>query len=95
VVNPSDPDATLDSHKVRSYQVQLGETCSPVNQTQLIVFAIPEQAHQSDSGRNLDQVVQRPNEPSTNDGDVATIDCKQTAQKHFVSTQNGNRKCLQ
>lgn len=50
VVNPSDPDATLDGHKGSGYQVQLGETCSPVNQTQLIVVAIPEQAHQSDSG---------------------------------------------
>jgi hypothetical protein len=49
VVNPSDPDATLDGHKGSGYQVQLSETCSPVNQTQLIVAAIPEQAHQSDS----------------------------------------------
>lgn len=49
VVNPSDPDATLDGHKGSGYQVQLSETCSSVNQTQLIVAAIPEQAHQSDS----------------------------------------------
>lgn len=49
VVNPSDPDATLDGHKGSGYQVQLSETCSPDNETQLIVAAIPEQAHQSDS----------------------------------------------
>ena len=49
VVNPSDPDATLDGHKGSGYQIQLSETCSPDNETQLIVSAIPEQAHQSDS----------------------------------------------
>ena len=49
VVNPSDPDATLDGHKGSGYQLQLSETCSPDNETQLIVSAIPEQAHQSDS----------------------------------------------
>ena len=49
VVNPSDPDATLDGHKGSGYQIQLSETCSPENETQLIVSAIPEQAHQSDS----------------------------------------------
>ena len=49
VVNPSDPDATLDGHKGSGYQIQLSETCRPNNETQLIVSAIPEQAHQSDS----------------------------------------------
>jgi hypothetical protein len=49
VVNPSDPDATLDGHKGSGYQIQLSETYSPDNETQLIVSAIPEQAHQSDS----------------------------------------------
>ena len=49
VVNPSDPDATLDGHKGSGYQIQLSETCSPDNEIQLIVSAIPEQAHQSDS----------------------------------------------
>lgn len=49
VVNPSDPDATLDGHKGSGYQIQLSETCSSDNETQLIVSAIPEQAHQSDS----------------------------------------------
>ena len=41
-------DATLDGHKGSGYQIQLSETCSPDNETQLIVSAIPEQAHQSD-----------------------------------------------
>jgi hypothetical protein len=49
IVNPSDPDATLDGHKGSGYQIQLSETCSPSNDTQLITSAIPEQAHQSDS----------------------------------------------
>jgi hypothetical protein len=37
--------------------------------------------------RSLDQMVQQPNEPSANDGDVATIDCKQIAQKIIASTK--------
>jgi len=50
IVNPSDPDATLDGHKGSGYQIQLSETCSDANETQLIVSAIPQQAHQSDAG---------------------------------------------
>jgi hypothetical protein len=50
IVNPSDPDATLDGHKGSGYQIQLSETCSDANETQLIVSAIPPQAHQSDAG---------------------------------------------
>lgn len=42
VCNPSDPDATFDGHKGSGYQVQLSETCSPDNDVQLIVSAIPE-----------------------------------------------------
>jgi hypothetical protein len=49
IVNPSDVDATLDGHKGSGYQIQLSETCSEENQTQLIVSAIPQQAHQSDA----------------------------------------------
>jgi hypothetical protein len=49
IVNPSDVDATLDGHKGSGYQVQLSETCSEENETQLIVSAIPQQAHQSDA----------------------------------------------
>ena len=49
VCNPSDPDATFDGHKGSGYQVQLSETCSPDNDVQLIVSAIPETAVKSDS----------------------------------------------
>jgi|GEM_PF-6603966 len=49
VCNPSDPDATFDGHKGSGYQVQLSETCSPDNNVQLIVNAIPETAVKSDS----------------------------------------------
>jgi hypothetical protein len=41
--------------------------------------------------RSLDQMVQQPNEPSTNDGDVATINCKQTAQKLIASTKRQSK----
>ena len=47
--NPSDPDATFDGHKGSGYQVQLSETCSPDNEVQLSVSAIPETAVKSDS----------------------------------------------
>jgi hypothetical protein len=49
ICNPSDPDATLDGHKGSGYQVQLSETCSPENEVQLIVCALPETACQSDA----------------------------------------------
>lgn len=49
VVNPSDPDATLDGHKGVGFQVQLSETCSDENATQLITCAIPETAVNADS----------------------------------------------
>ena len=57
VCNPSDPDATRDGHKGSGYQVQLSETCSPDNEVQLIVSAIPETACQSDSA-SLEVVVE-------------------------------------
>jgi hypothetical protein len=41
--------------------------------------------------RSLDRMVQQPNEPSTNDGDVATINCKQTAQKLIASTKRQSK----
>ena len=50
IVNPSDPDATLDGHKGSGYQIHLSETCSDANETQLIISAIPQQAQQSDAG---------------------------------------------
>jgi hypothetical protein len=50
IVNPSDPDATLDGHKGSGYQIQLTETCSQANETQLILSAIAQQAHVSDAG---------------------------------------------
>jgi hypothetical protein len=56
VCNPSDPDATLDGHKGSGYQVQLSETCSPDNATQLILSALPETACQSDSAALKDVV---------------------------------------
>lgn len=40
---------------------------------------------------SLDQKVQQPNEPSTNDGDVATIDRKQIAQKLIASTKQQSK----
>ena len=40
---------------------------------------------------SLDQMVQQPNEPSTNDGDVATIDRKQIAQKPIASTKQQSK----
>ena len=40
---------------------------------------------------SLDQKVQQPNEPSTNDGEVATIDCKQIAQKLIASTKQQSK----
>jgi hypothetical protein len=36
-------------------------------------------------------MVQQPNEPSTNDGDVATIDRKQIAQKLIASTKQQSK----
>jgi len=49
MVNTSDPDATLDGHKGRGYQVQIAETCDPDNEAQLITAAIPQTAVESDT----------------------------------------------
>ena len=46
--NPSDPDATFDAHKGPGYQVQVAETCSDENDTQIIVTAIPQTACEPD-----------------------------------------------
>jgi hypothetical protein len=48
IQNPSDPDATYDGHKGVGYQVQIAETCSPVNEVQLITAALPQTACESD-----------------------------------------------
>jgi hypothetical protein len=48
--NPSDPDATYDSHKGQGYKVQLSETCSTDNDVQLIVAALPQTAASPDAG---------------------------------------------
>ena len=47
--NPSDPEATYDGHKGEGYQLQLSETCSPSNDVQLIVAALPQTAVNSDA----------------------------------------------
>ena len=58
IVNPSDPDATLDGHKGPGYQVQLAETCSEENEVQLITYAEPQTAVTSDS-HAIDGVIER------------------------------------
>lgn len=52
--NPSDPDATRDGHKGPGYQVQIAETCSPENETQLITAAIPQTAADHDGDAMAD-----------------------------------------
>jgi hypothetical protein len=47
--NPSDPDATYDSHKGPGHKVQLSETCSDDNDVQLIVAALPQTAASPDA----------------------------------------------
>jgi len=47
--NPSDADATYDSHKGSGYQIQLSETCSDDNDVQLITSAIAQTAVESDA----------------------------------------------
>ena len=48
IQNPSDPDATYDGHKGPGFQSQFSETCSPANEVQLILCAIPETASAAD-----------------------------------------------
>jgi hypothetical protein len=48
--NPSDLDATYDSHKGPGHKVQLSETCSDDNDVQLIVAALPQTAASPDAG---------------------------------------------
>ena len=48
IQNPSDPDATYDGKKGAGYQVQFSETCSDTNEVQLIAYACPETACESD-----------------------------------------------
>jgi len=47
--NPSDTDATYDGHKGQGYKIQLVETCSPANDVQLIVSALPQTAADPDA----------------------------------------------
>ena len=48
IQNPSDPDATYDGKKGAGYQVQFSETCSDNNDVQIITYACPETACESD-----------------------------------------------
>ena len=48
IQNPSDPDATYDGKKGPGYQVQFSETCSDNNEVQIITYACPETACESD-----------------------------------------------
>ncbi len=47
MVNPSDPDASIDNKGV-GYQVQVSQTCNPDNQVQIITAALPQGASESD-----------------------------------------------
>jgi hypothetical protein len=48
VQNPSDVDATYDAHKGAGYQLQIAETCVPVNEVQLITAVLPQTACECD-----------------------------------------------
>lgn len=47
MVNPSDPDASIDNKGV-GYQVQVSETCNPKNPVQIITAALPQTASEAD-----------------------------------------------
>ena len=47
IVNPSDPDASIDN-KGAGYQVQVSETYNPENPFQIITAALPQTASESD-----------------------------------------------
>ncbi len=47
IVNPSDPDASIDNKGV-GYQVQVSETYNPENPFQIITAALPQTASESD-----------------------------------------------
>jgi len=47
MVNPSDPDASIDNKGV-GYQVQVSETCNPENPVQIITAALPQTASEAD-----------------------------------------------
>jgi hypothetical protein len=49
VQNPSDLDATYDGKKGQGYQAQFSETCSGVNEVQLIVSVLPQTAVDADA----------------------------------------------
>lgn len=46
--NPSDPDATINGHKGKGYQLQIAETYNPANPVQLITCAMPQTAADED-----------------------------------------------
>ena len=45
-----DLDATYDEYKGKGYQIQLGETCNPENDVQLMTSAVSQTASESDTG---------------------------------------------
>ena len=47
MVNPSDPDASIDNKGV-GYQVQVSETCNPENPVQIITASLPQTASEAD-----------------------------------------------
>lgn len=47
LINPSDPDASVDNKGV-GYQVQVSQTCNPDNPVQIITAALPQGASESD-----------------------------------------------
>jgi hypothetical protein len=68
IQNPSDLGATYNGHKGPGYQLQIAETCVPVNDVQLITGTIPQTACEPDSDAvepmldQLDQACRTPDE---------------------------------
>ena len=71
--NPSDPDASYDGHKGPGYQAQISETCSEMNEVQLIAGAALEPAHCPDQDAvepMLDQLESHDRKPELLFGDT-------------------------
>lgn len=57
VQNPSDPDATREGKKGPGYKAQFSETCSPDNEVQLLMCALP-QTGAEDDAVSLEEVLE-------------------------------------
>jgi hypothetical protein len=86
MVNPSDPDATIDNKGI-GYQSQVSETCAPENPVQIVTAALPQTASECDQNalkpmlEELEKIDAKPDELLADSGYGSDDNMRNMAEK--------------